>query len=102
MYRIFIEKKNKQKAINIICEGINEYVEGGIEAYLKEYGYNSDDNIIDTSELYVDKDKVVFITEIFNEVHLLELMIDGRKNVEKLAIYWDADYLTCYDLLSEI
>ena len=102
MYRIFIDKKDKQKAVDIICDGIDEYISDGINKYLNEHGCSRISDKIDTSELHVDSSKIVFITEIANEDELLELQIDGRSKRKKIAIYWDAEYYTADDIISDI
>ena len=102
MYRIFINKDDKRKAIDIICDGISEYTNNGIDAYLDDYECTRDSEIIDTTEFYADDKKMAFITEICNEDELLKLQIDGRSKQEKIAIYWDKEYFTSDDILSDI
>lgn len=102
MYKIFISKDNKRKAIDIICDGISEYTNDGIDAYLNDYEYSRDSDVIDTTEFYADDKKIAFITELYNEDELLKLQVDGRSKQDKIAIYWDADYSTSDDILSDI
>jgi len=102
MYRIFINKDDKHKAIDIICNGISEYTHDGIDAYLDDYECTRDSDVIDTTEFYADNKKMAFIAEIYNEDELLKLQIDGRSKQDKIAIYWDAAYSTSDDILSDI
>jgi len=100
--RIFINIKDKQKAIDIICSGINEYINGGIDNYLKDYECSRTSDKINTTELYADDRKIAFITKIHNEDELIELRVDGRgQKKNKIEVLWSAEYFASDDIISD-
>lgn len=84
-YQLFVKKENKENAVKIIKEGLEEYIPSG---HFLDY---EDDECFYTPELCVTPTAITFATLISNLDKLLKLSVDGRGSNNKIKVVFGVE-----------